>query len=135
MKKIILFTAFLVGFSVNFAYADEKTVKTLLDTYAAKNSDVNQGRLLWQKEYIQKDNVSSRSCATCHTKDLTALGKHVKTNKSIKPMAPLVNSQRLTSSKKIEKWFKRNCKWTMGRECTSEEKASLLLYINNQTNF
>ncbi|MEA3244387.1 MAG: DUF1924 domain-containing protein, partial [Pseudomonadota bacterium] len=32
--------------------------------------------------------------------------------------------------KKIEKWFKRNCKWTLGRECTAQEKADFLAYID-----
>ncbi len=63
--------------------------------------------------------------------DLTRTGKHVKTNKEIKPMTPSANPKRLTDAKKIEKWFKRNCKWTLGRVCTAREKADFLAYINN----
>lgn len=50
-------------------------------------------------------------------------------------MAPSANPERLTDVRKIEKWFKRNCKWTLGRECSAQEKTDLLLYINNPTNF
>ena len=67
--------------------------------------------------------------------NLTATGKHVRTGKPIKPMSPTVNPERLTSSKDIEKWFLRNCKWTLGRECSPQEKADLLLYISNYSRF
>ena len=44
-------------------------------------------------------------------------------------MAPSVNAARLSSRKQIEKWFKRNCKWTLGRECSAQEKGDLLAYL------
>ena len=34
--------------------------------------------------------------------------------------------------KKIEKWFKRNCKEAWGRECTAQEKADFLTYLITQ---
>ncbi|HCS12500.1 MAG TPA: hypothetical protein DIW28_01710, partial [Zetaproteobacteria bacterium] len=43
--------------------------------------------------------------------------------KRIEPMAPSVNPERLTDPAKIEKWFGRNCEWTIGRDCTAQEKA------------
>jgi hypothetical protein len=70
-----------------------------------------------------------RSCASCHTSDPRNPGKHVTTGKAIKPMAPSVNARRFTDTKKIEKWFKRNCRWTLGRECNAQEKADLLSYL------
>ena len=57
---------------------------------------------------------------------------HVCTGKSIELMAPSVNPKRLTDSRLIEKWFKRNCKWTLGRECTPQEKGDLLVYLQTQ---
>ena len=44
-------------------------------------------------------------------------------------MAPSVNPKRLTDRSKIEKWFKRNCKWTLGRECTPQEKGDILTFL------
>ena len=67
-----------------------------------------------------------------HSADLTSTGKHVRTGKKIKPLAPSVNPKRLTDTKKIEKWFKRNCKWTLGRECTPQEKGNVLAFIKSK---
>jgi hypothetical protein len=44
-------------------------------------------------------------------------------------MAPSVDAERYTDLGKMEKWFKRNCKWTWGRECTPQEKGDLLEYL------
>ena len=52
--------------------------------------------------------------------------------KVIDPMAPSVNSKRLTDAKKINKWLLRNCKWTFGRECTAQEKGNVLLWLSEQ---
>jgi cytochrome c553 len=137
MKTNILIIVLLTSLPTSFALADTKTVNELLQAYATQGAitaDVEEGRQMWQKIFKGKDEFSERSCASCHTQDLTATGKHVKTNKEIKPMAPSVNRERLSNSKKVEKWFKRNCKWTLSRECTAQEKVNFLLYIDNQTN-
>jgi hypothetical protein len=73
-----------------------------------------------------------RSCATCHRTDLTQPGKHATTGKPIEPMAVSVNPKRLTDPAKVEKWFGRNCRWTLGRDCTPQEKANFLSYIESQ---
>jgi len=135
MKTLTLYTALLISLSVNTAQADSKTVNKLLQDYATQGviaTDEKQGEKLWQKTFRHNNEFAERSCSSCHTKDLTAAGKHIKTSKIIKPMAPSSNMQRFTDSKKVEKWFKRNCKWTIGRECTSQEKANFLVYINKQ---
>ena len=31
--------------------------------------------------------------------------------------------------KKVEKWFKRNCQWVPGRECTPKEKGDFITYM------
>jgi hypothetical protein len=137
MKTNILIVLLLTSLPTGFALADPKTVNELLQFYATQGAitaDVEEGKQLWQKKFKGNDEFTERSCSSCHTQDLTATGKHIKTNKEIKPMAPSVNPERLSDRKKIEKWFKRNCKWTLGRECTEQEKVNLLFYINNQTN-
>ena len=96
------------------------------------NAAASDGAAAWVKEYPQADGSPARSCATCHTADLTKAGKHAVTGKAIEPMAPSVNAQRLTDPAKIEKWFKRNCRWTMGRECTPAEKTQFVNYIKSQ---
>jgi len=44
-------------------------------------------------------------------------------------MSARVNAERYTDEKKIEKWFKRNCKDTWGRECTAQEKGDFLTFL------
>jgi hypothetical protein len=89
------------------------------------------GKTFWSKEFIHAESGKVRSCTSCHGADLTRPGKHARTGKSIKPMAPSVNPERLTDAKKIKKWFKRNCKWTLGRECTPQEKGDVMAFIKN----
>jgi hypothetical protein len=69
------------------------------------------------------------SCASCHTADPRRAGRHVVTGKPIRPLAPAANTERFTSRAKAEKWFKRNCNDTLGRECTAAEKADMLAYL------
>lgn len=91
-----------------------------------------KGEQMWQREVVSAKDGRSRSCTTCHGSDLRSEGKHAKTGKLIKPLSVAVNSKRLSSAKKIRKWFKRNCKWTWGRECTAQEKGDFLSFIQNQ---
>ena len=104
----------------------------LLDSYRSQGAgpfSVDAGALLW-REAFRPDGVSDpRSCTDCHGSDLKKPGKHVRTGKPISPMDPSVESGRLRDPKKIEKWFKRNCKWTLGRECTPQEKGDFILFI------
>jgi hypothetical protein len=91
-----------------------------------------KGQSLWNTGFVDVKSGQSRSCALCHSDDLTTAGEHHRTGKAIEPMAPSVNAERLTEPGKIEKWFKRNCKWTLGRECTPQEKGDLLSFIRSQ---
>lgn len=100
-----------------------------LDTYrqqGIEQTDAERGRKLWYAT------DGERSCTTCHGEMPAVAGKHVKTGKAIEPMAPSVNPQRLRSAKNIEKWFLRNCKWTFGRECSTQEKADILTWLAGQ---
>ena len=69
------------------------------------------------------------SCASCHTENPAALGKHAKTGKVIDPLAPSANAERFTSPKKVDKWFKRNCNDVLSRICTPQEKGDMLAYL------
>ena len=135
MKTHILIMTLLVSIPFNLSHAGSAVVNNLLKDYAvqgANTADAEQGKQLWEKTFNKK---GERSCASCHTKDLTRNGKHIKTNKDIKPMSPSVNPERLTDGKKVNKWFKRNCKWTLGRECTAQEKANFLVFIEKTSKF
>lgn len=69
------------------------------------------------------------SCASCHGNPPTHPGKHASTGKSIDPMAPAANPQVFTDTAKVDKWFRRNCKDVLQRECSAGEKADVLAYL------
>lgn len=69
------------------------------------------------------------ACASCHMEKPTQSGRHVVTNKAIKPLAPAVNAERFTDPAKVEKWFGRNCKEVVGRECSAAEKADFVAFM------
>lgn len=71
------------------------------------------------------------SCASCHGMPPTAEGKHASTGKAIAPMAPAFNPRAFTDTAKVDKWFRRNCKDVLARECSAGEKADVLAYLNN----
>jgi len=103
-------------------------VQQLLERYRQQGVagfDAGAGAALWQQSF------DGRSCASCHTADPTAVGRHRKTGKPIEPMAPSVNPQRLTDVKQIDKWLYRNCNWTLGRECSPQEAGNLLFWLRN----
>ena len=130
----IMITIFLtIGTSV-FSIAQADTVSDLLAIYTNQgagpfSSEAGQSLLLSQG--ITKDGMV-RSCTSCHGEQLNKKGKHIVTDKIIQPMAPSVNSERITDQKKVEKWFRRNCKWTFGRECTAQEKGDFLSFLKTQ---
>lgn len=131
MKKIILIMTTLFVCQTTLA---QSVVNEALKTYSENGKlkfNAKHGQALWTKKFPGKDG-KDRQCTSCHGKDLSQNGKHAKSGKTIKPMAASVNPKRYTKMKKINKWFKRNCKWTLGRECTNQEKGDILKYLSQQ---
>jgi hypothetical protein len=117
------------------ALACAAPVDELLQEYraqGAKDFSAAAGEKLWQQNFKAPKGGEDRRCALCHTNDLRAGGKHAVTGKAIKPMAPSVNPERLADKSKVEKWFERNCKWTLGRACTPQEKGDVLVMIRGK---
>ena len=73
---------------------------------------------------------SEWSCASCHTSNPLASGKHAKTGKPIAPLAPAANPERFTDAGTVDKWFRRNCNDVLGRACTAQEKGDVLRYLS-----
>jgi len=73
------------------------------------------------------------SCSSCHTEDPRQPGKHAVTGKAIEPLAPAVNPARFQDGHKVAKWFRRNCKDVLGRECSPREKGDVLAYLLSLT--
>jgi Domain of unknown function (DUF1924) len=68
-------------------------------------------------------------CTSCHGKSPLVGGRHASTDKPIEPLAPAANPKRFSDSAKVEKWFRRNCKDVLARECTATEKADVLAWL------
>ncbi len=110
-------------------------VEQLLVEYRSQGATeftVEAGKELFFKEFVDAKSTQVRKCTTCHTDDLRQPGKHAKTGKRIDPLAPSVNPKGLTEIKNINKWLKRNCEWTIGRECTVQEKGDVLTFMQSQ---
>lgn len=110
-------------------------VDALLQEYqqqATRDFSAATGEAFWNRSFRVMGTNEERSCATCHTANVQQPGKHAVTAREIKPLAPSVLSKRLTNPDKIRKWLKRNCEWTLGRECTAQEKGNVLMYLKAQ---
>lgn len=71
------------------------------------------------------------ACTSCHGKDPRVAGKNL-VGKKIDPMALSAAPSRYTDPAKVEKWFKRNCKEVLGRECSAQEKGDWLSFMSSQ---
>ena len=77
---------------------------------------------------VNRANGEVASCTGCHTDNPKVTGK-TRAHKPIEPLAPVANRERLTDPAKVEKWFKRNCKDVLARECTVQEKADFVAFL------
>ena len=112
--------------------ADNVVAKLLQDyrSQATRPFSAEAGHQLWIQTFSDKKG-NERSCTNCHTSDSTQAGKHARTGKKIEPLAPSINKESLSKTGNIKKWLKRNCKWTLGRECTAQENGDVLTYLNS----
>ncbi len=71
------------------------------------------------------------SCTTCHGERPEA-GGQTRAGKAIDPMAVSVNPDRYTDPKEVAKWFLRNCKSVLGRECSAAEKGDFITFMEGR---
>jgi Domain of unknown function (DUF1924) len=71
------------------------------------------------------------SCASCHGNPPVAAGRHAGTGKAIDPLAPAANARAFTDTARVDKWFRRNCKDVLQRECSAAEKADILAWLTS----
>lgn len=134
---MILFNRTLIlslGLALGSAAMATTAVDDLLASYrqqGASNFSAAAGKRFWNQATRPAGANTDRSCASCHTNDVRQNGRHAVTGKTIKPMAPSIIGRRLTNPTKIGKWFKRNCNWTRGRDCTPQEKGDVLTYLKD----
>ena len=124
LKTILLL---LLSCSLSPAFAGDTTPLAQFDYWsgqAGQPGNAQQGNLFFNNTHAGK-----WSCASCHGAVPITEGKHASTSKLIKPLAPAANPQAFTDTAKIEKWFRRNCKDVLERECSPTEKADVLAYL------
>jgi len=133
LRAIAISFLLLTGISVlsmNLAFAE--TPEEVLATFKSSASTTpgfQEFSAARGETFYKNKHGNDWSCSSCHTDDPAAQGKHAKTDKPIKPLAPSANAERFTDMKKIEKWFKRNCNDVLDRVCTPQEKGDFLAYL------
>lgn len=126
MKALILYPSLLVAL-LSALPVRAATPGELLANYAREAgvaADAARGQQLFTQRHGRE-----WSCSSCHTTNPTAQGQHASTGKHIAPLAPSADPRRFTDAAKTEKWFRRNCKDVVGRECTAGEKADVLAWL------
>ncbi len=81
------------------------------------------------EQFFKSNHGGDWNCSTCHTANPAKAGQHKVTGKAIEPLAPSANPERFTRAEKVEKWFRRNCKDVLKRECRPQEKGDVLAYL------
>lgn len=131
MKRIALFSLALATCLPALAETPQQMLAGYAADAARERPGFSPSAERGRQFYVERHSAAEKmpNCATCHTEDVTATGKHVITSKAIEPIAPVAASARFTDAAKTEKWFRRNCKEVVGRECTPAEKADLLRFL------
>ena len=130
----------LIGITLVFAFISKplhaEGIDELIKHYAGLatsesqsfvNFDPGRGKELYLKQF-STGKIDTPSCTTCHTNDPTQPGE-TRAGKAIDPMAVSMSPERYQTLKKAEKWFGRNCRSVLGRECTAIEKGDFLSFM------
>jgi hypothetical protein len=130
------YLALALLFSTSLMAASPEVVQymnELSKTAKAQNSsfsgfDAARGKEIFTSTHTGKQG-KPMACTSCHTTNLAKSGKNSLTGKVIDPLSPRANPQRLTSTKEVTKWLKRNFMDVYAREGTAQEKGDVLTYI------
>lgn len=104
--------------------ADAPSLKAGYTAQAGAPADAARGQRLFTTPH-----GGQWSCASCHNAVPTQPGTHASTGKPIAALAPAFNPERFTDAAKAEKWFRRNCKDVLSRECSPAEKADVMAWL------
>ena len=122
-------TALVLSLMAGLALADSPA--NLLDKYKAEATaaGVAAGDAARGQSFFNNTHGNEWKCASCHGAVPTGKGEHAITHKVIEPLAPHFNAQRFSDLAKADKWFRRNCKDVLARECSAAEKADVLAWL------
>lgn len=122
-----LLAALTVGASAGVAHAADTSAADQLQRWSVQAGA--PGNAARGQRFFNAKHGGEWSCASCHGAPPTQQGKHASTGKAIPPLAPAFNPKAFTDTAKVDKWFRRNCKDVLQRECTAVEKADVLAYL------
>ena len=71
------------------------------------------------------------ACTACHGATPRSSGR-TPAGKAVEPMALSLSPTRYSDAAKVDKWFTRNCRDVLGRECTAREKGDWLSFMFSQ---
>lgn len=130
-REQVLIAALLLGASLSWplANAADTSAAEQLERWnsaAGVAGNVERGR-----SFFNSKHGGEWSCASCHGTPPTSPGKHASTGKRIEPLAPAFNPKAFTDQAKVDKWFRRNCKDVLSRDCSAAEKADVLAYLSS----
>lgn len=132
MNKSLL-TAALLCAALSAGVAQAETPADFLKNFEAeaRQGDAKFAGFSAQRgqQFFKQTHGGEWSCASCHTENPAVLGKHAKTGKEVKPLAPATNAERFSSAEKVDKWFKRNCNDVLSRACSPQEKGDVLAWL------
>jgi cytochrome c peroxidase len=121
-----------LGFGSAYCETPEQIGRNYATEATARQPDfaasAKRGSELFRQRFAVNDKMPS--CTSCHTDTPLNTGQHAVTGKSIKPLAIAANRERFSDPAKVEKWFGRNCREVIGRECTPTEKADFVAYMS-----
>ena len=134
MKHALIAIALMCSFLSKPLHAEG--LDNLINHYAnlAKNESQSfvgfvpdRGKELYLKQF-STGKIDTPSCTSCHTNDPTQFGE-TRAGKAIDPMAVSMSPEGYQTREKGEKWFGRNCRSVLGRECTAIEKGDFLSFM------
>lgn len=135
-KFVLMMIAAAAGVVSLSAQADVAGAQILADKYAhvakninpaSKGASAEDGKAFFLRELTLRGKPIA--CASCHTANPAATGKHIVTKKEIMPLAPSANAARFGDLDKVEKNFDKHCMDVINRACTAQEKADYIAYL------
>lgn len=136
MKKMSILVAVLLSLTVTNVQADNHTnAKTLAMKYTTNARLIDEsftpspaaGKQFFNR--MVKNDGHEVACASCHTKNPADAGKNIVTKKPIKPLSPVINTERFTNIADVEENFSEHCNDIVGSECSAQEKANFITYL------
>jgi hypothetical protein len=120
-------------------YAGSAARQEIISNYASEVRTTNQGFEHFSSvrgeqlfsSYVGGGKPDTPSCTACHMKNPLDKGE-TRAGKEIAPMALSRSPDRYSDPGKVEKWFRRNCKSVLGRNCTALEKGDFITFMINQ---